>query len=171
MVPPLALKSGNTKLFVTEKAGPVAGDKAYLRVCGVSRRRVFFSLGLGDFVAGAGKAVRAFARMPNHAMRLHEWGTRDVAGSCLSFAAAVGPVGLDLDGAGFAGGVVVEAAPAIVFWFGDEAASDWVAVDVTDFLYELSRREGVEVVVAGLPEVFAGAFEEFGGFSLDDSKG
>jgi len=31
---------------------------------------------------------------------------------------ARGPLGLDFDGAGFAGGVVVEAAPAIVFGAG-----------------------------------------------------
>jgi hypothetical protein len=36
---------------------------------------------------------------------------------------------------------------------------------------EFGCGEGVEVVVTGLPEVVAGAFEEFGGFSLEDSEG
>jgi hypothetical protein len=47
--------------------------------------------------------------------------------------AAGGPFGLDFDRAMFAGGVMVEAAPAVVFGFGDEASRDWVAVDVLDF--------------------------------------
>ena len=81
------------------------------------------------------------------------------------------PFGLDLDGAGFACGVVVEAAPAIVFWFGDESSGDWIAVDVLDFLFELACGEDVEVVVAGLPEVGALALEEFGGLAFDDSEG
>jgi len=71
---------------------------------------------------------------------------------------------------GFTGGVVVEAAPAVVFGVGDESAVYGVAVDVADLLYELARCEGVEVVVTGLPELFAGAFEEFGGFAFDDSE-
>ena len=32
-----------------------------------------------------------------------------------SFSEAGGPLGLDFDGSGFAGGVVVEAAPSVVF--------------------------------------------------------
>ncbi len=84
---------------------------------------------------------------------------------------AGGPLGFDFYGAGFSGGVVVEAAPAIVFGFGDEASGDWVSVDVLDFLFELSVGEDVEVVVAGLPEMFSGTFEEFGGFAFDDSEG
>jgi hypothetical protein len=66
---------------------------------------------------------------------------------------------------------MVEAAPAVVFGFGDEASGDWVAVDVLDLLFEFAGGEDVEVVVAGLPEVVAGAFEEFGGFAFDDSEG
>ena len=66
---------------------------------------------------------------------------------------------------------MVEAAPAVVFGFGDEASGDWVAVDVSDFLFEFACGEDVEVVVAGLPEVVAGAFEKFGGLALDDSEG
>jgi hypothetical protein len=85
--------------------------------------------------------------------------------------AAGGPFGFDLYEVGFAGGVVVEAAPAVVFGFGDESSGDWVAVDVLDFLFEFSCGEDVEVVIAGLPEVVAGAFEEFGGLAFDDSEG
>jgi hypothetical protein len=70
-----------------------------------------------------------------------------------------------------AGGVVVEAAPAVVFGAGDEAAGDGVAVDVADLLYKFGGGEDVEVVIAGLPEVVAVAFEEFGGLSFDDSDG
>ncbi len=76
-----------------------------------------------------------------------------------SFPAAGGRVGLDFDGGGVSGGVVVEAAPTVVFGFGDEASGDGVAVDVTDFLYEPCCGEDVEVVVARLPESFACAFE------------
>jgi len=47
MVPPLAQKSGDTKLFVTEKPGPVAGDRGYLSVCGISRRSVLAASGWG----------------------------------------------------------------------------------------------------------------------------
>ena len=63
-----------------------------------------------------------------------------------------GPVGFDFDGGRVAGGVVVEAAPAVVFGFGDEATGDGVAVDVADFFFEFSGGEDVEVVVAGLPK-------------------
>jgi hypothetical protein len=87
-----------------------------------------------------------------------------------SLTVAGGPLRLDFYGDGFAGGVVVEAAPAVVFGFGDEASGDWIAVDVLDLLFELAGGEDVEVVVARLPEVGAGAFEEFGGLALDDSE-
>jgi hypothetical protein len=66
---------------------------------------------------------------------------------------------------------VVEAAPGIVFGFGDEASGDWIAVDVLDFLFEFACGEDVEVVVAGLPEVVAFPFEKFGGLAFDDSDG
>lgn len=46
-----------------------------------------------------------------------------------SLTVAGGPLGLDFYGAGFAGGVVVEAAPAVAFGVGDEASGDWIAVD------------------------------------------
>ena len=65
---------------------------------------------------------------------------------------------------------MVEAAPTIVFGTGDEAARDWIAMDVLNLLYEFVCGEGVEVVVTGLPELVPGAFEELGGFSFDDSE-
>jgi hypothetical protein len=43
-------------------------------------------------------------------------------------------------------------------------------VDVLDLLDEFLGGEGIEVVVAGLPELLAGAFEEFGGLSFEDSE-
>lgn len=45
-----------------------------------------------------------------------------------------------------------------------------IPVDVLDLFYEFAGGEGVEVVVARLPELVAGAFEEFGGFSFEDSE-
>ena len=87
------------------------------------------------------------------------------------FTATGAPVGFDFDRGRFAGGVVVEAAPAVVFGFRDESSGDWVAVDVLDFRFEFSGGEDVEVVVAGLPEVVAFALEEFGGLAFDDSHG
>jgi hypothetical protein len=66
---------------------------------------------------------------------------------------------------------VVEAAPSIVFGFGDQASGDWVAVDVLDLLFEFAGGEDVEVVVAGLPEVASFALEKFGGLAFDDSDG
>ena len=55
----------------------------------------------------------------------------------LSFAAAGGPLGFDFYWVRFAGGVVVEAAPAVVFGFRDQAAGDRVAVDVLELFGEL----------------------------------
>ena len=72
---------------------------------------------------------------------------------------------------GFAGCVVVEAAPRVVLGFGNEAASDGVSVDVLDFLYELGCGEDIEVVVARLPEVVTGALEKFGRLAFEDSDG
>jgi hypothetical protein len=66
---------------------------------------------------------------------------------------------------------VIEAAPAVVFGFGDEASGHGVAVDVLDFLFEFACGEDVEVVVPRLPEVIALALEEFGGLAFDDSDG
>jgi hypothetical protein len=71
------------------------------------------------------------------------------------------PFGLDLDGAGFAGGVMVEAAPAVVLGFGREASGDWVAVDVLNFFGSFFRRVDVEVVVASLPELLLASGFEF----------
>ena len=67
---------------------------------------------------------------------------------------AGGPLRLYFYGAGFPGGVVVEAAPAIVFGMGDEAAFDRIAMDVLEFFYELLWTRYIEVVVAALPELF-----------------
>ena len=80
-------------------------------------------------------------------------------------------MGFDLDAAGFAGGPVAEAAPWPVFRSFDESAFDWVAVNVAELLGELGSGEDVEVVVASLPELGAAAFEEFGGFALEDADG
>ena len=88
-------------------------------------------------------------------------GVRIFAGLGLGQPTVRCPLRFDFYWAEFAGGVVVEAAPAIVFGFGDEASGDWISVNVLDLLFELTGREDVEVVVAGLPEVFAGTFEEF----------
>jgi hypothetical protein len=44
-------------------------------------------------------------------------------------------------------------------------------VHILQLLDVLAVGEDVEVVVAGLPEVFVVAFEEFGGFSLEDAEG
>jgi hypothetical protein len=79
-------------------------------------------------------------------------------------------VGFDFDAAGFAGLPVEEATPGPVFGFIDEAAFDWVAVDVLELLDEFGMGEDVEVVIAGLPELRADAFEEFGGLSLEGSQ-
>ena len=57
-------------------------------------------------------------------------------------------------GPGSPGGIVVEAAPAIVFGMGDEAAFDRIAMDVLEFFYELLWTRYIEVVVAALPELF-----------------
>ena len=51
------------------------------------------------------------------------------------------------------------AAPGPVFGFEDEASGDCVLVNVMELLEPLGVREDVEVVVAGLPELFAVAFE------------
>jgi len=80
-------------------------------------------------------------------------------------------VGFDFDGAGFAGLPVEEAAPGPVFGLFDEAAFDWIAVDVLELLDELGLGEDVEIVVASLPELGAGVSEEFGGFALEDADG
>jgi hypothetical protein len=89
----------------------------------------------------------------------------------MGHSAAGGPVGFYFDGGGVAGGIVVEAAPTVVFGFGDEASGDRITVDVLDFFFELSGGEDVEVVVAGLPEVSVRSFEQFGGLAFDDSEG
>ena len=54
---------------------------------------------------------------------------------------------------------MIEAAPRPVFGLFDEVAIYRVAVHVFELLYELVVGEDVEVVVSGLPELVAGAFE------------
>jgi hypothetical protein len=79
--------------------------------------------------------------------------------------------GLDGEVAGLAGGVGEETAPGPVFGLCYEFSCDRVAMHVLQLFYSLGFGEDVEVVVARLPEVFAGAAEELGGFTLEDSEG
>jgi len=88
---------------------------------------------------------------------------------CSPFALVPGPLGFDFYSAGFPGEVVAITAPWPVFGVFYEAALYGVAVDVLELLDVLAVGEDVEVVVAGLPELFAVAFEALGGFSLEDS--
>ncbi len=81
------------------------------------------------------------------------------------------PVGVDCDRALGAGGVVVSAAPGVVFGFGDEASFDWIAVEVAEFLEAFGFGVDVEVVVADLPELVACAEEEFRGLLFEDFEG
>jgi hypothetical protein len=85
---------------------------------------------------------------------------RDEWGRSL-FAASEGPMGFDFYWTDFARGPVVVAAPRVVLWFVGQASFDWVAVDVAKLFDELGLGEDVEVVVAVLPKLDAGAFEEF----------
>jgi hypothetical protein len=57
---------------------------------------------------------------------------------------------------------MAEAAPWPVLGFLNEATFDRVAVDVAELLHELRLGEDVEVVIARLPKLRAGAFEELG---------
>ena len=63
-----------------------------------------------------------------------------------------------------------EAAPWPVFGFLNEAALDWVAVDVAELLDELGLCQDIEVVVAALPELLAVAFETFGGLCFQGAE-
>jgi hypothetical protein len=99
------------------------------------------------------------------------WGTQSICGLERGGSAAVRPIGFDFDSGGRAGSVVVEAAPAVVLGFGDQASGYRIAMDVADFFYKFASGEDIEIVVAGLPEVVAFAFEEFGGFPLEDPDG
>ena len=87
---------------------------------------------------------------------------------CSPFALVPSPLGFDFYSAGFAGEVVAIAAPWPVFGVFCEASFYRVAVDVLELLDVLLVGEDVEVVVAGLPEVFAVALEALRGFSLED---
>jgi hypothetical protein len=79
--------------------------------------------------------------------------------------------GFDGDVAGLAGGVGEEAAPGPVFGSCDEFPGDGVAVHVLQLFDSLGFGEDVEVVVAGLPEVFARASEKLGGFTFENAEG
>jgi hypothetical protein len=69
-------------------------------------------------------------------------------------------VGFDFDGTGVTGRPVVEAAPRVVLKLRYHAACDGIAVNVSELLDEFGIGEDIEVVVAGLPELEASAFEE-----------
>ena len=75
-----------------------------------------------------------------------------------------------MDGGGFVEDVVAIAGVGPVLGGGDEAADDRVGVYVVELFDELVVGEDVEVVVAGLPELGAGALEEFGGFAFEGSE-
>lgn len=59
-----------------------------------------------------------------------------------------------------------EAAPCPVFGALNEAALDWIAVNVAELFDELGMGQDVEVIVAALPELLAVTFEAFGGLCL-----
>ena len=80
---------------------------------------------------------------------------------CKPFAQVPCTLGFDLHAAGFTCKVVAEAAPEPVFRLFDEAIFDGIAMDVAELFNELRVREDVEVVITGLPELFAVAFEAF----------
>jgi len=63
------------------------------------------------------------------------------------------------------------AGPGVVRGGFGEASGDRVAVDIAKLFEALVFGVDVEVVVAGLPEGFAGAFEESGGLWFEDSEG
>lgn len=69
-----------------------------------------------------------------------------------SAAASRGPVRLDLHGSFDSGCVVTEAGPRPVFWFGDESANNWIAVDIAELFDAHLFVVYVEVVVAWQPE-------------------
>jgi len=70
-------------------------------------------------------------------------------------------MGLDLHGTAFAAEPVTVAAPRPVLRLFHETALDGIAMHVLEFFDELGLGEDVEVIVAGLPEFRAGAFQEF----------
>lgn len=78
---------------------------------------------------------------------------------CGAFAAVPCPVGFDFDSTDFAGEPVAVGAPWPIFGILCEAALDGVAMDVAKFLCELSLTDDVEILIAGLPELRAVAFE------------
>jgi len=60
----------------------------------------------------------------------------------------------DLDRAAFAGEPVTEAGPGPVFGLLDQTACDRIPVDIAQLFHPLGMGEHIEVVVAGLPELF-----------------
>ena len=85
------------------------------------------------------------------------------------FAATSRPFRFDFYGTYFAYGVVVEAAPAVVFRAFHQTSYDWVAVDVLEFFNVLLVGGDVEVVVAALPELFLNfRFQFAGGLLFED---
>ncbi len=81
-----------------------------------------------------------------------------------AFAVAGCPLAFDFNQAGFTGGVMVEAAPTIVFRSEDESALDRFKENRTDFFNALLFRVNVEVVITALPDLFlVGRFELAGG--------
>ena len=80
-------------------------------------------------------------------------------------------LGVDFDSAMMVREVVVIAAPRPVFGFCREATHDWVAVHVPELLCALGFGEDIEVVVAGLPELLAVAFQELRAFGFEDVEG
>ena len=79
-------------------------------------------------------------------------------------------MGFDLDGAAFAGEPVTEAGPGPVFGLLDQTACDRIPVDIAQLFHPLGMGEHIEVVVAGLPELFPRAFEGFGCFALQHAN-
>jgi len=93
------------------------------------------------------------------------------AGRRLAVAEIPGPLGFDFYSTGCGGQVMAIAAPWPVFGACDEATFDGIAMNVLQLFDVLAMGEDVEVVVAGLPELAAVAFEELGGFRFEDVEG
>lgn len=86
----------------------------------------------------------------------------------LLLAVGPGPVGFDFDLSCLSCEPVAVAAPRPVCGAFNEAAFDWVAVNVAELFPEFGLGEDVEVVIAALPELFAVGFEALGGFVFED---
>ena len=73
------------------------------------------------------------------------------------------PLGFDFNGTYFTDGVVVEAAPTVIFGSFCQASFDGVAVDVLELFNVLLVGGDIEVVVAALPELFLSFRFQFAG--------